>query len=70
MKVDQYHTFWVIEADEIEIQPCRDGATGNVSWACDYVNGQCQLRTSQPDYSDCRSKEIDDILDEVKQSGV
>lgn len=65
MKEDQYHTKWIIPANETHIQPCREGASGNASWSCDYVNGKCQLRTSQPDYSECHSEEIDRILDEV-----
>lgn len=66
IETDIYHVRWIIEANTTKLQPCRLGAIGNASWACDLTtNKQCRLRTPQPDFSECQSLELVKIGEDV-----
>jgi len=66
-RTDLYHDLWKIEGNKTETRPCREGAKGNATWACDYMGNTraCQFRTEQPDYALCHSDELEDIANSV-----
>lgn len=65
-KVDYYNVLWIVPANKTKVKDCRPGAVGSASWTCDHIVGVgCQLRTDQPDYSNCHSLELDAIAENV-----
>lgn len=66
VRTDHYHVLWVVPANETLVRECHPGARGNASWTCDYVPSVgCRLRTEQPDFTHCRSIELEHIADNV-----
>ena len=63
--IDSYGNEWIIQPNETKVQNCNEGAVGNATWKCDYIKGQCQFRTNQPDYSQCHNLELMAISDLV-----
>ena len=65
VETDIYHTNWTIRANSTKSQNCRPGAIGMASWSCDLNDNGCYFRTKQPNFSDCQSKELREIANNV-----
>lgn len=65
VETDVYHTNWTIRANTTKSQKCRPGAIGMASWSCDLNANGCFFRTKQPNFSDCQSKELREIANDV-----
>ncbi len=63
--IDPYGILWTANLDETVFKNCDEGgldAVGTASWTC---GSNCKFITSQPDYSNCHSAELQSILENV-----
>ncbi len=65
-ELDPYGVLWTANLAETVFKDCDEGglldAVGIASWTC---GTECKFLTSQPDYSDCHSAELQSILENV-----
>jgi len=66
--MDTYNVTWTTNQLETMEKNCSEGvieATGKSYWTCGYENGQYKFINSQPDYSQCQSRELIEIINSV-----
>ncbi len=71
--MDSYDYLWkaenITETKNV-IEKCSSivlETTGNASWMCEYDDGKCRFKPATPDYSNCSSKELENLLESVKE---